>query len=288
MITSVSNKKIREVIQLNEKSSARKKAGAFVIEGVRLFLEAPEEEILEVYVAASFMEGVAEISAKDRKNDKTTDADTLSAGEEKARRDEAMRKLSSLSGRTETVADDVFKKMSDTKTPQGILCVMRKRDNEVRDLREKSLLLILEDMQDPGNLGTVFRTAEAAGVGGIIMSKGTVDIYSPKVVRSTMGAIFRVPFAYAQDLGKEIEGLRRKGTAVYAAHLDNSTFYDEEDYTKPTAFLIGNEGNGLKRETADLADKYIRIPMEGCAESLNASVAASILAYEAYRQRRKV
>lgn len=149
------------------------------------------------------------------------------------------------------------------------------------------MLLVLDNLQDPGNLGTIFRTAEAAGVTGIILSKDSVDIYNPKVIRSTMGAIFRMPFVYVEKLTDTIEELKAHQIQVYAAHLDGKNAYDEECYLNGTAYLIGNEGNGLRQEVADCADTWIRIPMLGQAESLNAAVAASILMFEAARQRRK-
>ena len=149
------------------------------------------------------------------------------------------------------------------------------------------MLLVLDNLQDPGNLGTIFRTAEAAGVTGIILSKDSVDIYNPKVIRSTMGAIFRMPFVYVEKLTDTIEELKAHQIQVYAAHLEGKNAYDEENYLNGTAYLIGNEGNGLRQEVADCADTWIRIPMLGQAESLNAAVAASILMFEAARQRRK-
>ena len=145
--------------------------------------------------------------------------------------------------------------------------------------------MVLEDIQDPGNLGTIFRTAEGAGASGIILSEGCVDIYNPKTVRATMGSLYRMPFIYSHELSETIGKLKAAGLTVYAAHLKGERSYDEIDYSD-SAFLIGNEGNGLKDETAALADTYIRIPMEGSLESLNASVAASVLMYEHYTARR--
>ena len=148
------------------------------------------------------------------------------------------------------------------------------------------LLLVLENLQDPGNLGTMMRTAEGAGVTGVLLSRGSVDIYNPKTIRSTMGSIYRVPFLYTDDLMGDMEKLHEKGITTYAAHLKGKGFYDEESYKEPTAFLIGNEGNGLSDELSEKAKQYIKIPMEGQLESLNAAVAAAILMYEASRQRR--
>ena len=118
------------------------------------------------------------------------------------------------------------------------------------------------------------------------MNRDTVDIYNPKTIRSTMGSIFRMPFYITEDLHETIRQLQEKQVRVYAAHLEGSVCYDEPDYTQGTAFLIGNEGNGLTAETTKLADAYIRIPMGGQLESLNAAMAAGILMYEANRQRR--
>ena len=159
---------------------------------------------------------------------------------------------------------------------------------KLEDLFQKDnpLFLILEDIQDPGNLGTMVRTAEGAGVTGVLLSRGCVDIYNPKTIRSTMGSIYRVPFLYTDDLLGDMDKLHEKGIVTYAAHLKGKGFYDEESYKGPTAFLIGNEGNGLTDELSEKAKQYIKIPMEGQLESLNAAVAAAILMYEASRQRR--
>ena len=145
--------------------------------------------------------------------------------------------------------------------------------------------IFLENIQDPGNLGTILRTAEGAGIDGIIMNKGTVDIYNPKVVRSTMGSIFRVPFMYCDDIMGKVDELKKSGVKVYAAALGGTRNYSEPDYTRPSAFAIGNEGNGLTDEMINAADERIKIPMLGKVESLNAANAAGILMYEAFRQK---
>lgn len=145
---------------------------------------------------------------------------------------------------------------------------------------------MLDNLQDPGNMGTIVRTAEGAGVTGVIMSRDCVDIYNPKTIRSTMGSIYRMPFYYAEDILKAIRKIKDAGIKVYAAHLDGEKSYDEEDYAFSCAFLIGNEGNGLREETSKMADHYIIIPMSGEVESLNAAIAASVLMFEVKRQRR--
>ena len=262
MITSHSNKGIKEVIQLIQKAKERKEKKLFVVEGIKMFLEAPADRIVKVYASESF------------------------AGQAPAACQE---KLAELSGCYELVADDVFRKMSDTKTPQGILCVVRQFSYELENILapENPLLVLLEDIQDPGNLGTIFRAGEGAGVTGILMSSSSVDIYNSKTIRSTMGSIYRMPFLYTERLTEIIEKLREKKIAVYAAHLRGAEIYDARDYVHGTAFLVGNEANGLRDETADAADASVKIPMVGKVESLNAAVAASILLFEAARQRRK-
>lgn len=269
MISSTSNSNVKRLVALGQKAKLRKEEGVFLVEGVRMFREAPAEWIREVYVSESFLN-------KCRK-----DAD-LSLMEMLDRTD------------YEVLTDEVFKKASDTQTPQGVLSVLsmpqydlaRDVDSWLSDGNNAPMIVMLENLQDPGNLGTILRAGEGAGVSGIIMTKQTADIFNPKVIRSTMGSIYRVPFYVVEELGATIELLKGKGVAVYAAHLDDSVDYDEPDYTGPTAFLIGNEGNGLKRETADMATQYIRIPMAGQVESLNAAVATTILMYEASRQKR--
>lgn len=188
----------------------------------------------------------------------------------------------------EAVSDEVFSKMSDTVTPQGILCVLSQMEHnlEVMLSKEKGTYLVLEDIQDPGNLGTMLRTGEGAEVDGIILSKGCVDIYNPKVIRSTMGSVYRVPFCYVEDLPAVVRLMNKRNISTYAAHLEGQKYYDECEYIRQSAFLIGNEGNGLSEEISGLASCRIKIPMGGQVESLNAAVSASILLYEAYRQKR--
>lgn len=258
MITATSNKRIKWLVSITEKAKERKKEQVFVVEGSKMFEEADEKYIREIYVSESYIE-------KNGISDK-------------------LQKVG-----FETVSDEVFKKISDTKAPQGILCVMNQYKYTLEDLLNKDnpVLVLLEDIQDPGNLGTILRTGEGAGIDGVIMTKDTVDIYNPKTIRATMGSIYRMPFLYVDSLHEVIEKLQEKGILVYAAHLKGNEYYDNFDFKKGTAFLIGNEGNGLKKETADLADFYLKIPMEGKVESLNAAIATSLLMYETYRQRRQ-
>ncbi|MBO4456959.1 MAG: RNA methyltransferase [Butyrivibrio sp.] len=260
MITSVNNERVRKVVSYVVKSKARKENGVFVIEGMKMLREAPVLQVREVYVTENFLKDASE-------DDK-----------------EILWRYGAV-----TVTAEVMKKMADTQTPQGVLAVIsmyQYSEEEVLE-GEDNLLLILENIQDPGNLGTMLRSSEGAGVTGVILSKGSADIYNPKVIRSTMGSIFRMPFIYVEDIPKMLKKLAGRGITTYAAHLKGKKNYDEFDYTKPTAFLVGNEGNGLSKETADAASEYVLIPMKGEVESMNAATSAAILTFEASRQRRK-
>lgn len=261
MITSSSNAKVKQVVQWQHKARERREAGIFLTEGFKLFQEAPEASIREVYLS----EGVLQRSETD------------TSLKEKLQRTGY-----------ETVSSDIFQKMSDTSTPQGILCVVRRLEYTLDQLLDAPapLLVVLENLQDPGNLGTILRTGEGAGVTGVILGKETVDIYNPKTIRATMGSIFRVPFVCVEDLAETVAAIRSRGIKTYAAHLSGQSCYDSFYFQKGTAFLIGNEGNGLSPEITALADGLLRIPMEGKVESLNAAVATALLIYEAHRQRR--
>ncbi len=270
MITSTSNQRIKELSQIQKKSKVRSREGVFVAEGIRMVRETPYDRLVSLYFSESF----------EKKYGREV-LDAISGGDAKIR--EQIRK------KTEILSDPVFSYVSDTKTPQGVLAVVRQMEYTLEQMTEGVVphLMILDNLQDPGNLGTIFRTAEAAGVTGIVMSRDCVDIYNPKTIRSTMGALYRMPFVYVEDLRETILSLKEKKIRSYAAHLDGKNTYDKEDYRKGTAFLIGNEGNGLRKEIAECADTWIRIPMCGQVESLNAAVAATVLMFEVSRQRRE-
>lgn len=267
MITSTSNQQMKNVSVLLKKSKERKNSKSFVVEGPRMVVEASIEAIKAVYVAESFEINKENTNLLRELKDKCNKANAI----------------------YEVVADNVFKSVSDTQTPQGIMAIVAMPEYDLTELLNGNYthLLILESIQDPGNLGTMVRTGEGAGVTGIIMNKTTVDLFNPKTIRSTMGSIYRVPFYVTEDLAGTMKALQEKGISLYAAHLKGEHSYDEEDYTKACGFLIGNEGNGLSDEIANLADTYIKIPMEGQVESLNAAISATLLMYEANRQRRR-
>lgn len=266
MITSMSNPQIKEVQQLLKKAKTRREERVFVAEGIKMFREAPADRLCKVYVSETFA-------------GKTEFEDILRG-----------KSLNPDSDKVEIVDDKVFKSLSDTVTPQGVLCLISMENWSLQDIMKETeypLLMVLEDLQDPGNLGTIIRTGEGAGVTGVILSKTSVDVFNPKVIRSTMGSIYRVPVIYVDSIEEEVVPmLKTYGITTYAAHLKGENNYDQEDYSKGTAFFIGNEGNGLTDELTACADTLIKIPMAGQVESLNAAMASGILMYEAARQRR--
>jgi TrmH family RNA methyltransferase len=185
------------------------------------------------------------------------------------------------------VPDKLYKEISDTETPQGILAVIGFEVNSIKDLNMKGepFLLLLDEVQDPGNMGTIIRTADAFGIDGIIVTEGCVDIYNPKVVRSTMGSIFRTPIFHELDGIGIIEKLKEDGIKIYSTSLEGSQYIQDTNFKEACLLIIGNESKGVSESLHFLADKLIKIPMIGKAESLNAAVASSIIMYEAIRQR---
>ena len=250
-IASTTNSQIKHLQNLLKKASLRRKEGLYVVEGWRSVGEIPAELIEEIYLAES-------------KSDKTKE----------------------LKKRPILVADWVMEAVSETQTSQGVIAIVRMKKSETPDFNKGGLFLCCEHLQDPGNLGTIIRMSEAAGVNALILSQDTVDIYNPKVVRATMGAILRVHIYTTEDFLQTIEDMKKSGVAVYGAALEESVDYAEVDYTSSSAFIIGNEGNGMTEEAKRACTGLVRIPMEGSVESLNASVAAAVLTFEAYRQRR--
>ena len=254
MITSLSNPQMKHIIQLQKKSRYRNENQQFVAEGIKMVLETPDRLLVKVYVSESFRPDLAA-------------AAWLGARPH------------------EIVCDKVFRELSQTQTPQGILAVVRMVHRDFDELLKGSSFVVLDMLQDPGNLGTILRTAEGAGVDAVIMNSTCVDIYNPKVVRSTMGALYRVKFIYVDDLTAALMRMKDAGTRLYAAHLKGEKDYYAADFTGKCGFLIGNEANGLSYGTAAMATEYIKIPMSGQVESLNAAMAAGILMYEARRQK---
>lgn len=261
MITSTANAKVKRLVSLKKKKRLRDEENLFITEGIRMFREVPVDRVREIYLSESFYHKEKKILGQ---------------------------VLGKHRVQIEILSDQVFACASDTVTPQGVLCLVKRKEYRKREIIEGDcpFLLVLDNIQDPGNLGTIVRTAEGAGVTGILLSQDCVDMYNPKTIRSTMGSVYRLPFYYSRNIVEDLEELKKTGICTYAAHLEGKKAYDEENYCGPCAFLIGNEGNGLRAEIMERAQEYIRIPMKGGVESLNAAIAASVLMFEAARQRR--
>lgn len=266
MITSTANPRVKQLVQWQSEAKARRRDGVFVVEGIKMLEEAPPDKIREIYLTE-------ELEKK------------LQDG--KGEREKALCSKIKQTG-YETLSFEVMKKAADTQTPQGALAVLERPVYEREEMLavKNGFFLVLEDLQDPGNLGTIIRTGEGAGVNGIFLSKNTVDIFNPKTIRSTMGSVYRVPFLYVESLTELLLEMKEKAIAIYAAHLKGKNYDDGFSFRTGCAFLIGNEGKGLSGETAAAADFYLKIPMEGKVESLNAAIAAALLSYEVHRQRK--
>lgn len=256
MITSSANARIKQLIQLQNKAKTRESEGLFVCEGRKMFdeLRRYRPDLLQMtYISESFYTQM-----------KQTEPDYLAG----------------IS--YEVIQDSVFREAAQTVTPQGILALAEQPSYRLEDiLREGRLrLLFLENLQDPGNLGTILRTAEGAGMDAVLLSRDSVDIFNPKVIRSTMGSIFRMPFYYAENTHELLDVLKKHDISLYAAALTGAEDFDRITYADRMAILIGNEANGLTDSTIQQSDARIRIPMYGKVESLNAAVAAALIMYQ--------
>lgn len=259
-ISSKNNDIIKQIKRIKTRARARREQGLFFAEGRRLLSETPRELLSQVFVSEDFAYGDTE--ADDRLYALLKDYDNVVE-----------------------VSDAVFAEISDTRHSQGIAALVKCPEYPMSDLmKEVPLILVLENVQDPGNLGTMIRTALGAGATGIVLTDGCVDLFSPKVVRATMGAIYRLPYYRVRDVVSLHDDMRDE-VRFFAASLHGEKCYDSCDYTAGTAFLIGNEGNGLTDEAIAVCDEEMQIPMENGLESLNAAMAAGILMYEAHRQR---
>ena len=277
MISSKSNQRIKRIHKLLNKGKSRREERCFVVEGIKVVREALRQGLAEeIYVSEEFQ---------------VEDGIPL----------------------TYTISASVFREISDTVTPQGVMAVVRMPEYDSEDifLRDRCRLLCLEGVRDPGNVGTMIRTAEAAGMDAVLLSADCADVFQPKVVRSTMGAILRVPCLIADmlsgmrssggagcdisdhtgkhekvgdvrgsDFPEVMEALQAKGFTLYAAHLQGAVDYREPSYEGRIGILIGNEAKGLSDEVTALSDVRVKIPMQGEVESLNAAVSAALLMYE--------
>ncbi|SCG82641.1 putative tRNA/rRNA methyltransferase ysgA [Proteiniborus sp. DW1] len=262
MITSSSNIMIKEIKSLYRKKDRWTKK-SFFIEGIR----AVEESILSnakiSYIVYSDM------------------LFHIKGGEE------LLKKIQSSNYKLNYISDKLFKEISDTEKPQGILAVVEYDLKTIDNiLKEKdNFIILLDRLQDPGNMGTIIRTADAFGSNGVIVTEGCVDVFNPKTIRSTMGSIFHIPILYYKSSNEAIRDLKDKGIRVVTTSLDAKEFCFDVDFIRDFALIIGNEASGVSEEVIADSDLLIKIPMPGNAESLNAAIASSVIMYEALRQR---
>ncbi len=254
MITSSSNSKIKRVRLLISQAKARKDQGVYIVEGLRLLNEALQADLvpeLLLYTPELDQRGIDLVDAF---------------------------QLQGVSN--EEVAPDLLSSTSDTKNPQGLLAVFPLQAVPLPE--SPDFLLVVDEIRDPGNLGTLMRTALAAGADGLILSPGTADPFSPKVVRAGVGAHFRLPIVMAT--WPEIKDIT-KNLTLFIADMDQGKNLWESDLVKPLGIIIGGEAKGPGKSARELADQSIHIPMSGYTESLNVSAAGAVLLFEVHRQR---
>ena len=248
IITSKDNEIIKNIKKLKEK---KYRLDSYIVEGIKMVKEAISEN--------------QEIALIAIREDFKIDFDTKNI-------------------KTVTISNKIFNDISDVKTPQGILAVIKKNQNNQIETNS-NYILALDSLQDPGNMGTIIRTADSANINQIIISKTTVDPYSPKVIRSTMGAIYRTNIIEVEDLKTTLKEIQSKGFQIITTDLKATQSIYDINYNNKTVVVIGNEANGVSQEILQTADKKVIIPMLGKTESLNASIAASIMIYEYVRQK---
>ncbi|MGN0384085.1 MAG: TrmH family RNA methyltransferase [Eubacterium sp.] len=276
IITSNNNDQIKSIVQLQESAKARELADTYVVEGLKMVKEAPKELVKKIFVSEAYI-------AKNK--------DVIDINNPKV----------------QIVAEKVYKKVTDTVSPQGILALVAKKHynldemiyehkqtmmvtSELTSAKAKEVFrinnlrknfLLIDRVQDPGNLGTIVRTAEGAGIAGVIISDDSVDLFNPKTIRSTMGSVYRMPYIVTDSLLSVIDKLQAEGLKVYASTIDGNISYEKPKYNKTgVGFVVGNESNGVSDMIVSRADDTISIPMSGQVESLNVAVASSILMYK--------
>lgn len=254
-IESKENNLFKSVKKLKERKN-RNKTNKYIIEGFRLVQEAFKAKV---------------------------DIDLLIVTEEVVNKiDEYLEYDLNKDIKIYRINNNLFKELTSTENPQGILAVIKMNTIHLKSDRE--FYLLCDKLQDPGNLGTIIRTAHAAGVQGIILTKGTVDIYNEKTIRSTMGSIFYVPVYHEDENLSLVKELKNEGFNLVVTSLDTNKNFFQVDLRNKVLLTVGNEGNGVSKEIQDMADIKVKIPMPGSAESLNVAIAASIIMYEKVRQ----
>jgi TrmH family RNA methyltransferase len=294
LITSVNNQRVKEVANLKQKKY-RTESGTFFAEGLRAVQEAVQyADVTELFYTEAeagrldvVLEAAESVTAdiKEKSGNKNN-ANHNNAGTAK-KRNEAANGI-----RMYQVDEKVMAKLSDTKAPQGVLAVIRTPEQNLRQLRpgtasdNNAPVIILDRVQDPGNLGTIIRTADAVGALGLILLEGCVDAYSPKVVRASMGSLFHLPVVRDVTAEEALTWCYRNGYEPAATALKNAQNVYKADISKKMAFLFGNEANGVAEELQAAAETRLFIPMAGLAESMNVAMAAGIILFEGLRQRK--
>lgn len=256
-ITSVANPIVKQWVQLLSKKG-RDTQGRYLIEGIHLLKEALHSKAqIEQIVIEQDKPVPPELLVYD-----CSDAEWIRASRH------------------------VIEKCTSTQAPQEIFAILRKPTEDAARLMDapNGLVVVLDQVQDPGNLGTIIRSAEAAGATGIVLGEGTADLYNPKVVRATMGSMFRMPIIHA-SLPQLLPAARNKGIHIISTGLDAKQNCFKYNWTTNTWFILGNEGAGVSPDLLTYVNEQITIPMKGSAESLNVAMAATVLLYEAMRQR---
>ncbi len=260
-ITSLSNKHIKHIKSLH-KRRYREKNNEFIIDGLRLVEHSllNNADIKAVYYTS-------ELTGSERGN-------------------ELLEKMASGAISLYKVDEKILKEISTTESSQGILGIVNRKHYRLDEIinKKKFTLIILDRLQDPGNVGTIIRTADSAGVDGIVSLKGTVDIYNSKTIRSTMGSIFTVPVIYGLDDMGIINILREAGADIISTTLNTEKYHFDVKYSNKNAIIIGNEANGVSEELLESSNVKVKIPIIGNAESLNASIASAVVMYEIVRQ----
>lgn len=255
LITSKDNLKIKYVRSLNAKKF-RDQENSFVVEGIKFVREAITEKASIRFVLFSE-------SALDKNEAKAIESE-----------------LKSIDAELIACTDNVFDSAADTINAQGVLAVIKKNDtDDLKLIKDLNFAVMCDRIQDPGNLGTIIRTADAFGPAAVIMNKGCVDEYNPKVVRASAGAIFRGNFIHGDD-EEIISSLYEQGFKVYSTVVESDFTFEDIERSEKICVVIGNEGQGVSREIVDASSMNITIKMSGRAESLNASIAAGISIYE--------
>ena len=294
LITSVNNQRVKEVANLKQKKY-RTESGTFFAEGLRAVQEAVQyADVTELFYTEAeagrldvVLKAAGNVPADTKeKSENKKNANNNNAGTAK-KRNEAANGI-----RMYQVDEKVMAKLSDTKAPQGVLAVIRTPEQNLRQLRpgtasdNNAPVIILDRVQDPGNLGTIIRTADAVGALGLILLEGCVDAYSPKVVRASMGSLFHLPVVQDVTAEEALTWCYRNGYEPAATALKNAQNVYKADISKKMAFLFGNEANGVAEELQAAVETRLFIPMAGLAESMNVAMAAGIILFEGLRQRK--